>query len=129
MNLPNDLLYAKTHEWVKIDGTKATIGISDYAQDELGDVTFVELPDDGTELNKGDFLGSIESVKAASDIFAVMSGTVTRINRKLEDTPGLVNQSPYEDAWIAELKITDESEKEELLDTEAYRAYLEELSD
>ena len=122
-NIPSELKFLVSHEWVRIeaDGT-ATIGITDHAQDLLGDVVFVELPEVGAELTAGDEAGVVESVKAASDIFSPVSGEVLAINETLEESPDLVNSDPYEDGWFYKVKLTDESDLDSLLDAEAYAA-------
>ncbi|NQT23445.1 MAG: glycine cleavage system protein GcvH [Candidatus Omnitrophica bacterium] len=127
MNVPKDLLYTKEHEWIKIEGNSAKIGITDYAQSSLGDVTFVELPDAGkkTELSKA--FATVESVKAASDIYAPFSGTVREVNNELQTKPELVNQSPYEKAWFAVIDIDNIEEKKKLLDASAYEKYIKEI--
>lgn len=123
MNTPNDLKYAKSHEWVKLgEDNTATVGISDYAQDTLGDITFVELPAVGDTLQKGDAFGVVESVKAASDIYAPASGEVIAVNEELDAAPEKVNQSPYEDGWLIKLKLSDPSELEGLLSAADYEA-------
>ncbi len=123
-----DLYYTKDHEWVKVleDGT-VLVGISDYAQKELGDLAYVELPEVGTEVNKGDVLCEIESVKAVSEVYAPVSGEVIEVNEELEDSPELLNEDPYEH-WIAKLKPSNlEEELKELMDAQAYAKYLESL--
>lgn len=123
-----ELRYARTHEWARVedDGT-VTIGISDHAQEALGDVVFVELPDEGAELAAGDEAGTVESVKAASDIFAPISGTVIAVNEVLEDTPETVNSDPYNDGWFYKLQPQDVSEVESLLvDAETYQQHCDE---
>lgn len=119
MDIVQDLKYTKTHEWIKIDGGKAYIGITDYAQHHLGDIVFVELPETGDELNAGDTLGVVESVKAASDVYSPVSGTVTEVNEQLADNPGEVNSAPYE-SWFTVIELKDLSELDALLDAEAY---------
>jgi glycine cleavage system H protein len=126
MSVPRDYKYTKTHEWVRIDGDVATIGITDYAQGELGDITYIELPPVGSTLNQSDSLGVIESVKAASDIYSPISGEVVEDNESVESTPELVNSSPYEDAWLVKLRVTDESQLSGLMDADAYEKLLEE---
>jgi glycine cleavage system H protein len=122
----NDLLYSKDHEWVRIEGSTAYIGITDYAQEELGEVVFVELPEvDGT-FEKGDEIASIESVKAASPIINPLTGTVVRVNEALEDEPEAVNSDPY-GSWLYVLEIADSDETDELLDEKAYNEYTESL--
>lgn len=126
MAVPKDYKYTKTHEWVKVDGDVATIGITDYAQSELGDITYIELPPVGSSLNQSDSLGVIESVKAASDIYAPISGEVVEDNTNVESTPEMVNSSPFGDAWLIKLKVTDQSQIDNLLDADAYEKLLEE---
>ena len=120
-----DLLYTEDHEWVKVEGNKAKIGITDHAQHELGDIVYVELPEEDDELAKGDVFGVIESVKAASDSFTPLSGTVTGINEDLEDAPESVNADPY-GAWMFELELSDTSELDGLMDAAAYEKFCEE---
>jgi glycine cleavage system H protein len=124
---PGELKYAKSHEWARLeeDGT-VTVGISDHAQDALGDVVFVELPEEGAELAAGDEAGVVESVKAASDIYAPVSGTVIAVNGGLEETPETVNSDPYNDGWFFKLKPTDSGELAKLLDAEAYQQHCSE---
>lgn len=125
--VPSDMRYLETHEWVRNEGDgTATIGITDHAQDSLGDVVYVELPEEGAEISAGEESGVVESVKAASDIFAPISGEVIAINGQLEDQPELVNESPYGDGWFYRVKMSDPSELEDLLDADAYRALIEE---
>ncbi len=126
MNIPTSLLYTKEHEWIKIEGNQGMIGITDYAQAALGDVTFVELPKVGDELRQFETFATIESVKAVSDVYAPMSGKVVKVNERLETNPELINQSPYEEGWLAVIEIADESEKDNLMTAEEYRKYLEE---
>lgn len=127
MNIPDNLLYTKEHEWVKIEGNKGTVGISDYAQSHLGDVTYVELPEAGKNVEQFGALASIDSVKAASDIYAPMSGTVSEINEGLENAPESVNKDPYGKGWIAKIEIKDAGEKKDLMDSKKYKEYLETL--
>ncbi len=126
MNIPQELKYSKDHEWVRIDGNRVTVGITDYAQAQLGDVVFVELPEPGTEVSTGAGFSVVESVKAVSDIYAPVSGTVLEVNEALADAPEIVNQSPYEDGWIVVIELADEAELDELLDSEAYEELLAE---
>ncbi|MGB1222087.1 MAG: glycine cleavage system protein GcvH [Alcanivoracaceae bacterium] len=125
-NIPAELRYASSHEWIHLeqDGT-AVIGITEHAQDAMGDLVYVEMPDVGAELAAGDEAGVVESVKAASDIYAPVAGEVIAINEKLEDEPELVNNDPYNDGWLFKLKVSDLSELENLLDADAYAAQLE----
>ena len=120
--IPNDLKYLSSHEWARLedDGVTVTVGITDHAQDMLGDVVFVELPDVGAELTAGDEAGVVESVKAASDIFSPVSGEVIEINEALEENPELVNSDPYNDGWFFKLRIKDKTELQSLLDAEDY---------
>ena len=123
---PEDSRYAKSHEYINVEGEIGTIGISDYAQKELGDVVFVELPQVGTQLEAGDELGSIESVKAVSELFAPVGGEVVEINERLAEKPELINTDPYGDGWMVRVKVTDPSEVDELLMTaEEYDEYVE----
>lgn len=120
MNIPKELKYSKDHEWVRVEGNIAVIGISDYAQSQLGDVVFVELPAVGDELSAGAGLAVVESVKAVSDVYAPISGKVIESNEALADAPELINQQPYGDGWIAKIEIADKAELEGLLDSQAY---------
>jgi glycine cleavage system H protein len=122
---PEDNRYAKSHEYVHLEGDIGTIGITEYAQKELGDVVFVELPQVGTELEAGDELGSIESVKAVSELFAPVSGTVSEINEALAENPALINTDPWGDGWMIRLKVNDATELDELMTAEEYDEYLE----
>ena len=117
---PADLRYSKDHEWVRVEGSVATIGITSHAADELGDVVFVELPEVGTALQQFASFGVIESVKAVSDLFAPVSGEVSEVNEALRDTPEHVNSDPFGAGWVARLKLTDASGLDQLLDADAY---------
>ena len=121
-NLPADLRYAKSHEWLKVaaDGT-ATVGISDYAQNSLGDITFVQVPKVGTVLRAGETFGVVESVKAASDVYAPIAGTVVEVNKALDTNPEKVNQSPYADGWMLKLKLANPAEAGSLLGSADYQ--------
>ena len=120
-NIPADLKYAISHEWVREDGDDVvTIGISDFAQEKLGDVVFVELPEEGAEVSAGDPVAVVESVKAASDIYAPVSGTVVAVNSSLEDTPEQVNEDAYEDGWFFKIKLSDAGELGDLMDADSY---------
>jgi glycine cleavage system H protein len=127
MIVPEDLLYTKEHEWVKIDGDTAMVGISDYAQNSLGDITFVELPDIGCEINQADKISTIESVKAASDVYAPLPGTVIKTNQDIVNSPELINQSPYDKAWFAIIQIKDALQKNHLMNATEYKQYIEGL--
>lgn len=122
------LLYSKDHEWVRVDGDIATVGISEHAQEQLGDVVFVELPEIGRTVRKGEQAAVVESVKAASDIYAPVSGEVVERNSDLEDSPGLVNEAAESGAWFFKLRLADKGELEGLMDAEAYAAFVETLS-
>jgi glycine cleavage system H protein len=124
MNIPQALLYSKEHEWVKVEGDTAHIGITDYAQQALGDIVFVELPSVGNALRAGGTFGVVESVKAASDLFSPVSGTVTAVNEALLDTPGLLNNDPY-GSWMLAVKLSDASELAGLLDANSYQRILD----
>ncbi|MDY6793545.1 MAG: glycine cleavage system protein GcvH [Thermodesulfobacteriota bacterium] len=120
LNLPDDLRYAKDHEWAKLEGDKVKIGIDDYAQDQLGDIVFVELPEAGTTFSQGEEFGTVESVKAVSELFMPVGGEIVAINTSLEETPEHVNNSPYQDGWMIEVKPSDVAEMDALMDKEAY---------
>lgn len=124
MKVPKELLYSKDHEWVKVDGNKAYIGITDYAQSSLGDIVFVELPAEGDDFSAHDTFGVVESVKAASDLYAPVSGTVVEINTALQDNPELLNADAYAN-WIIALELKDPEELKALLSAEAYADMLE----
>ncbi|MCD6101850.1 MAG: glycine cleavage system protein GcvH [Candidatus Cloacimonetes bacterium] len=117
----DDLKYTDTHEWIKISGKEATIGITDYAQKELGDIVYVELPEIGAELAAKEILTTVEAVKAVEEIYIPISGRVIDVNSKLADTPDLLNSSPYDEGWIAKVEIMDEDEIENLLSAEDYK--------
>ena len=123
-NIPNDLLYTEEHEWVRLIDDVATVGITDYAQQSLGDVTFVDLPQPGDSFAQGDTFGVVESVKAASDLFMPLSGEIIEINEDLEEAPELVNNDPYGRAWMIKVQINDPSEAESLLDSASYAEVL-----
>jgi len=119
--------YTKDHEWVKVDGDEAIIGISIYAAKELGDITYVELPREGSDVIVGDTIGVVESVKAASDVYSPISGTVLSVNKALDDDPGIINHSPEEKGWICKLENIDLVELEDLMDEAAYEKFLKSL--
>jgi|TARA_B100002003_G_C14153457_1_gene555011 glycine cleavage system H protein len=120
-NFPQDLKYASTHEWVRVDDEgMATVGISDHAQDALGDIVFIELPETGVTVNARDEVAVIESVKAASDIYSPISGEVLQVNDAVEDSPQIVNTEPYESGWLYKINPSDETELDDLLDAESY---------
>ncbi|MDA7708765.1 glycine cleavage system protein GcvH [Flavobacteriales bacterium] len=124
MNIPQDLRYTKEHEWVRLDGDTATIGITDYAQGELGDIVFIEVETVDEEVAVEEVFGSIEAVKTVSDLFSPLSGVVTEFNEALEDTPEAVNNDPYGTGWIIKMKIADTAEFEALMTAEAYAALI-----
>jgi glycine cleavage system H protein len=117
----NNLKYTDSHEWLKIDDKIVKVGITDHAQSELTDIVFVELPEVGKEVKKGDELCIVESVKSVSEIYAPVSGKITNINKNLEETPETINESPYDEGWLVEIEIEDESEVKKLLDAEDYK--------
>ncbi|AEE14772.1 Glycine cleavage system H protein [Thermodesulfobium narugense DSM 14796] len=119
--------YSKDHEWLEIDGNVGTIGITDYAQHQLGDITYVELPEVGTEIKQFSIFCTIESVKAASDVYAPVSGEIIEVNSKLENEPEIINKSPEEEGWIAKVKVSDPSELNNLMDKASYENYIKEL--
>ena len=125
MSTPKELLYSKEHEWVKVEDGKATIGITDFAQSELGDIVFVELPEVGDEVSKDQPFGSVESVKTVSELYAPISGKVVAINEELLDNPEYVNESPYGTAWMITVEVTYDEEVKELMDADAYTALIE----
>ncbi|MBF9149893.1 glycine cleavage system protein GcvH [Novosphingobium jiangmenense] len=119
--------FTKDHEWIAVEGAEATVGITDYAQSQLGDITFVELPGEGSEVGKGDSASVVDSVKAASDVYAPVSGKVTVANAALEDEPELVNSDPEGEGWLWKMTLSDTAELEGLMDEAAYQAYVAEL--
>ena len=124
LNFPEDVRYSESHEWVKVTGDTAKLGITDYAQDQLGDIVFVELPDVGESFEKGAEYGTVESVKAVSELYMPVSGEIVAINDALEDAPELVNNTPFSDGWMIEIKLDDSSELDALMDKDAYLSTL-----
>lgn len=120
MNIPENLKYSKEHEWVRVDGDTAYVGITDFAQSELGDIVFVEIDTIGDTIDADEIFGTIEAVKTVSDLFMPVSGEVLELNEKLEDDPELVNTDPYGDGWLIKVKMTDSSELDHLMDAAAY---------
>ncbi len=120
MDYPKDFKYTKDHEWAKLENGEILMGITDYAQDELGDIVFIELPAEGTEVTKGEDFIVVESVKAVSDVYAPVSGEVVEVNNKLENSPELVNKSPHDKGWMVRIKVSDKSELDGLLDQDEY---------
>jgi glycine cleavage system H protein len=125
MNIPAELRYSSDHEWVRIDGATATIGITEYAQDALGDVVFVEMPEPGLAVAAGDSFSEVESTKSVSDIYAPITGSIAEVNADLESQPELLNSDPYGAGWICRIDFSDPSELDGLMDAEAYRALTE----
>lgn len=121
MNFPDDIKYTKDHEWLKIDGDTGTVGITEYAQGELGDVVFVELPAVGKKIDAGESFGTVEAVKAVSDLYSPVSGEVTAVNKEIQDAPELVNKEPYERGWMIKIHLSNPSEVDALLTAEAYK--------
>ncbi len=121
MNVPLNLKYTKDHEWIKADGNNALVGITDYAQGELGDIVFIEIESVGNNISKGQVFGSIEAVKTVSDLFMPASGEVVEVNARLNDAPELVNKDPFGDGWLIKVKLTDVSELDDLLDAKQYK--------
>ena len=122
MNVPAELKYTKEHEWIRVEGEEAYVGITDYAQSQLGDIVFVEVETEGDELEAGDTFGSIEAVKTVSDLYMPVAGEVLEFNSELEDQPDLVNKDPYGKVWIIKVKVGDESQLDGLLSADAYKA-------
>ena len=122
MNVPAELKYTKEHEWIRVEGEEAYVGITDYAQSQLGDIVFVEVETEGDNLEAGDTFGSIEAVKTVSDLYMPVAGEVLEFNSELEDQPDLVNKDPYGKGWIIKVKIEDEAQLDGLLNAEAYKA-------
>jgi glycine cleavage system H protein len=121
--------YHEEHEWVRVEGEEAVIGISDYAQDQLSDIVYVELPEVGDSIERGDVFAVVESVKAASDVYMPVSGEIVEINEELEDSPELVNSDPYGEAWFVRVAMADPDELDDLMDADAYKAFVEELDE
>jgi glycine cleavage system H protein len=117
----NDLKYTDTHEWVKLSGNTVHVGITDHAQSELTDIVFVEFPEVGKEVKKGDELCVVESVKSVSEIYAPVSGKISNVNKKLEETPETINESPYDEGWLVEIELANKSEIDKLLDADSYK--------
>ena len=125
MNIPTDLRYSREHEWVRLTGSVARVGVTDFAQDSMGDVVFVQLPDVGLDAVAGASLSEIESTKSVSDVYVPLTGVVTAVNEALADQPELVNQDPYGTGWLFELEVSDAGEVDALLDAAAYRKLIE----
>jgi glycine cleavage system H protein len=126
MPYPTEYRYTKDHEWIRVEGNRARVGITDHAQSELGDIVFVEFPSVGAQLKRGDSLGTVESVKAVGDVYAPVSGSVVEVNTALESAPETVNQSPHGEGWLVVLELTDPAEVDSLLDAPGYERFLTE---
>lgn len=125
MNIPENLKYSNDHEWLRVEGDEAFVGITDFAQKELGDIVFVEVETIDETLEKDEVFGTIEAVKTVSDLLLPVGGTILELNEKLEDEPELINKDPYNEGWIVKIKITDSSELDKLLDNEGYKSLIE----
>ena len=121
MNIPENLKYTKDHEWIKIDGNIATVGITDFAQGELGDIVYVEIETEGEEIEQGEVFGTVEAVKTVSDLFMPVSGTVSEVNSELESSPEIVNDDPYEKGWMIKITLSDDADLGELLPPDQYK--------
>lgn len=126
---PENLKYHKEHDWAKIEGDTATFGITDYAQESLGDIVYIELPEVGTEVSANSSYAELESVKAVSDIYAPLSGTITEVNEEVVDAPEILNESPYEDGWLIKVKLSDPSEADSLMSSDEYDQQLAEAEE
>ncbi|NOX86793.1 MAG: glycine cleavage system protein GcvH [Chlorobi bacterium] len=124
MNIPENLHYTEEHEWIRVEGDEAYVGITDFAQKELGDIVFIEVETVDENLDKGEAFGTIEAVKTVSDLFMPVGGTVLEMNEKLEDQPELINKDPYGDGWIVRIKIADSAELDDLIDSKAYASFI-----
>jgi glycine cleavage system H protein len=129
MNFPEDLKYTREHEWCRVKGNRAIVGITDHAQDALGDIVYLELPEVGEEVKKGETFGVVESTKAVSDLFAPVSGKVVEVNGPLADAPETINEDPYEEGWMIQIEIADPADLKDLLEPAAYRKFVEEEAD
>ena len=129
MELPEDLKYSKEHEWARLESDGLVVGITDYAQDSLGEIVYVELPEEGSQVSRGEAFGVVESTKAVSDLYAPVSGTVGEVNDTLLDNPELINEDPYEDGWMIRITLSDEKEVADLMDAAEYATFLEEEKD
>ena len=126
--VPEGLKYTKEHEWVRIEGDVAVVGITDHAQSQLGDITFIELPNAGKSVKKAESIATVESVKAASDIYAPVTGEIKESNEILSDAPEKINVSPYEEGWICKMSVANAKETDDMMDAAAYEAYIKEIS-
>jgi len=128
MDFPADLKYTKEHEWVRLEGETATVGITEHAQDALGDVVYVELPEVGSEITKGEAFGVVESVKAVSDLYAPLTGNVTEANESIVDSPEVINEDPYGEGWMVKVEISNPDDLDELLSADEYETFVAEES-
>lgn len=126
MNVPGELKYTADHEWIKVDGNIGIIGITDFAQGELGDIVYIDIPDDSAEVSKDEEFGTIEAVKTVAELNAPVSGKIVEVNESLNDAPETVNSDPYGEGWIVKMEISDASELDELMDADAYKTKIEE---
>lgn len=126
MEFPDDLKYTKEHEWVKVEGNVAAVGVTDYAQEQLGDIVYLELPEEGESVTKGDGFGVVESVKAVSDVYAPVSGEVAEINDSLKERPETVNEDAYGEGWLVKIDMANIEELDDLMDYKAYQAFIRE---
>ncbi len=126
MNIPENLKYTREHEWVRVEGDFGYIGITDYAQSELSDIVYLELPQAGSNLTKGDVITTLEAVKTVADVYSPVSGEIVEVNEKLASEPGLINQDPYGEGWIVKIKLSNPDELDELLSAEEYKKVIEE---
>jgi glycine cleavage system H protein len=126
MEFPEDLKYSREHEWVLVEGKVATVGITDFAQDKLGDIVFVELPAVGDKVTKDEAMGVVESVKAVSDVYSPVSGTVIDINDDLPDSPDMINEDPYGDGWMVKIQMSDPTDLDDLMESDAYEGFVAE---
>jgi len=129
MTFPEDLKYTKEHEWIRVSGNIVTVGISDYAQEQLGEIVFVELPDEGEEFGKDDAFGVVESVKSVNDIYSPISGRIVEVNDPVVDSPEIVNEDPYAEGWLVKVEMSDPKELTELMTAKQYEAYIKEESE
>ena len=129
MTFPEDLKYSKEHEWIRVSGNVATIGVTDFAQDQLGEIVFVELPDEGEEFGKDDTFGVVESVKSVNDIYSPVSGRVMELNDPVVDSPEIINEDPYGEGWLIKVEVTNPKELKELMTSKQYEAYIREESE
>jgi glycine cleavage system H protein len=125
MSIPEDLLYTKDHEWARVEGNIATLGITDHAQEQLGDVVYVELPDEEDDVTRGETFGSVESTKAVSDVYSPVTGKVIAANTDLPDNPELINNDPYGDGWMIKVELSDKSELSDMMKADSYAKFLE----